>query len=77
MAFDPRIENVIVTSEDKSACDEFLALMKKELPSLRVILNLGDVQQVSKDLTKSKSSPYCLAWYFLVFYLFNTGYTHF
>ena len=43
--FDPLIENVIVTSEDKSACDEFLVLMKKELPTIRVVLNVGDVQQ--------------------------------
>jgi hypothetical protein len=43
--FDPLIENVIVTSEDKSACDDFVVLLKKELPQLRVIQNLGDVQQ--------------------------------
>ena len=43
--FDPSIENVIVTSEDKSACDEFIELLKKELPNLRVIVNVGDVQQ--------------------------------
>jgi hypothetical protein len=45
IAFDPLIENVIVTSEDKSACDEFLELMKLELPSIRIIQNVGDVQQ--------------------------------
>ncbi|KAL7447630.1 hypothetical protein ACHAXS_000028, partial [Conticribra weissflogii] len=45
LEFDHRIENVIVTSEDKSACDEFLELLNKELPSLRVIRNIGDVQQ--------------------------------
>jgi len=43
--FDPLVENVIVTSEDKAACDEFVVLMKKELPQLRIILNVGDVQQ--------------------------------
>lgn len=43
--FDPSIENVIITSEDKSACDEFIELLKKELPGLRVVLNVGDVQQ--------------------------------
>mmetsp|Transcript_5308 Transcript_5308/g.9887 ORF Transcript_5308/g.9887 Transcript_5308/m.9887 type:complete len:455 (+) Transcript_5308:193-1557(+) len=45
LEFDPRIENVIVTSEDKSACEEFLEILNKELPSLRVIQNIGDVQQ--------------------------------
>lgn len=55
IAFDPLIENVIVTSEDKSACDEFLVLMKKELPSLRVILNLGDVQQGTGSGNKLES----------------------
>ena len=45
IGFDPLIENVIVTSEDKSACDEFIALLKKTLPNLRIIVNVGDVQQ--------------------------------
>lgn len=45
LEFDPLIDSVIVTSEEKSACDEFISLMKKELPQLRVILNVGDVQQ--------------------------------
>jgi hypothetical protein len=43
--FDPNIENVIVTSEDKLACDEFLELLAIEMPNLHVILNVGDVQQ--------------------------------
>jgi hypothetical protein len=43
--FDPLVENVIITSEDKAACDEFVVLMKNELPQLRIILNVGDVQQ--------------------------------
>lgn len=43
--FDPLVENVIVTSEDKAACDEFVELLKRELPQLRIILNVGDVQQ--------------------------------
>ena len=43
--FDPLVENVIVTSEDKAACDEFVVMMSKELPQLRIILNVGDVQQ--------------------------------
>lgn len=43
--FDPSIENVIVTSEDKGACDEFVRLLKKEFPTIRVIVNVGDVQQ--------------------------------
>jgi hypothetical protein len=45
LAFDPMIQNVIVTSEDKKACDEFISLLKKELPQLRVVVNIGDVQQ--------------------------------
>jgi len=45
LKFDPLIENIIVTSEDKSACDEFLVLVNKELPTIRVVLNVGDVQQ--------------------------------
>ena len=53
--FDPHIENVIVTSEDKSACDEFIELMKKELPSLRVVLNVGDVQQGTGSGSKLES----------------------
>ena len=45
VAFDPSIENVIVTSEDKAACGEFVEMLKKELPALRVVVNVGDVQQ--------------------------------
>lgn len=45
VAFDPSIEYVIVTSEDKAACDEFIEMLKKELPALRVVVNVGDVQQ--------------------------------
>jgi hypothetical protein len=45
LEFDPSIENVIVTSEDKSACDEFIDLLKRELPQLRVVVNVGDIQQ--------------------------------
>ena len=45
LEFDPLIENVIVTSEDKLACDEFLTILTKELPSLRVVQNVGDAQQ--------------------------------
>ena len=43
--FDPLVENVIVTSEDASACVEFVELLKRELPQLRVVLNVGDTQQ--------------------------------
>jgi len=45
LLFDPLIENVIVTSEDRSACQEFLGMVQKEFPNLRAILNVGDVQQ--------------------------------
>ncbi|KAL7548611.1 hypothetical protein ACHAWF_011885 [Thalassiosira exigua] len=53
--FDPLIENVIVTSEEKSACDEFVRLLKDELPSLRVVLNEGDVQQGTGSGNKLES----------------------
>mmetsp|Transcript_33948 Transcript_33948/g.81234 ORF Transcript_33948/g.81234 Transcript_33948/m.81234 type:complete len:460 (+) Transcript_33948:455-1834(+) len=52
---DPLIENVIVTSEDKSACDEFLVLVRQELPKLRVIINEGDVQQGTGSGSKLES----------------------
>ena len=45
LEFDPLIENVIVISEDKAACQEFLLMLQKELPKLRVVQNVGDVQQ--------------------------------
>ena len=53
--FDPLIENVIVTSEDKSACEEFVEILKKELPQLRVVLNVGDVQQGTGSGNKLES----------------------
>jgi hypothetical protein len=52
LAFDPLVDTVIVTSEDKSACDEFLQLLKTELPQLRVVRNVGDVQQGTGSGTK-------------------------
>jgi len=52
LRFDPLISNVIVTSEDSSACSEFLALLKKELPNLSVIMNVGDVQQGTGSASK-------------------------
>jgi hypothetical protein len=55
MQFDPLIENVIVTSEDKSACDEFLQLLKDNHPNLRVIVNVGDVQQGTGSGSKLES----------------------
>jgi hypothetical protein len=55
LEFDPHIENVIVTSEDKSACDEFLELLREEMPSLRVVLNVGDVQQGTGSGSKLES----------------------
>lgn len=50
--FDPSIKNVIVTSEEKSACDEFVELLKRELPRLRVVVNVGDVQQGTGSASK-------------------------
>ena len=55
LKLDPLIENVIVTSEDKTACDEFIQLMKKELPKLRVVLNVDDVQQGTGSGSKLES----------------------
>lgn len=55
IAFDSNIENVIVTSEDKLACDEFLELLAIEMPNLRVILNVGDVQQGTGSGSKLES----------------------
>merc|ERR1712157_350331 len=43
--FDPLISHVIVTSEDQTACPDFIDLLKKYLPKLKVVTNLGDVQQ--------------------------------
>ena len=55
LQFDPHIDNVIVTSEDKSACDEFVELLKTELPSICVVLNVGDVQQGTGSGSKLES----------------------
>lgn len=55
IGLDPLIENVIVTSEDKAACDEFLVLVRRELPKLRVIINEGDVQQGTGSGSKLES----------------------
>ncbi|KAL3791861.1 hypothetical protein ACHAW5_002912 [Stephanodiscus triporus] len=55
LEFDPHIENVIVTSEDKSACDEFLELLREEMPSLRAVLNVGDAQQGTGSGSKLES----------------------
>jgi hypothetical protein len=52
---DPWIENVIVTSEDRSACDEFLSMLREDMPNLRVILNVGDVQQGTGSGSKLES----------------------
>jgi hypothetical protein len=45
LQFDPLIENVIVTSEEKAVCQEFIVMLKEEYPKLRVVQNVGDVQQ--------------------------------
>ena len=41
-----------MTSEEKSACDEFVELLKRELPRLRVVVNVGDVQQGTGSASK-------------------------
>ena len=55
LQFDPAIENLIVTSEDKAACTEFVEMMKKEHPTLRIVLNVGDVQQGTGSGSKLES----------------------
>jgi len=50
--FDPLISNIIVTSEDPTACSEFIAMLNKELPNLRVLTNVGDVQQGTGSASK-------------------------
>jgi len=50
--FDPLIDSVIVTSEDPAVCPEFIALLKEDLPNLRVITNVGDVQQGTGSASK-------------------------
>jgi hypothetical protein len=47
LVFDPLIENVIVTSEDASACSEFITMLKNDdlCSSLRILQNVGDTQQ--------------------------------
>ncbi|KAL7531851.1 hypothetical protein ACHAWF_003945 [Thalassiosira exigua] len=53
--FDPLIENVIVTSEEKAACEEFVRLLHAEYPRLRVVLNVGDIQQGTGSGNKLES----------------------
>jgi len=53
--FDPLISNIIVTSEDPTACPEFIAMVNKELPNLRVLTNVGDVQQGTGSASKLES----------------------
>jgi len=53
--FDPLIDSVIVTSEDPTVCPEFIALLKGELPNLRVLTNVGDVQQGTGSASKLES----------------------
>jgi hypothetical protein len=55
LKFDPAIENLIITSEDAAACAEFVEMMKKEHPSLRIVLNVGDVQQGTGSGSKLES----------------------
>ena len=53
--FDPNINSVIITSEDSSATNEFILLIKKELPQLRIITNVDDVQQGTGSASKLES----------------------
>lgn len=57
LEFDPLIENVIVTSEDKSACEEFLQMLQgnDKTKKLRVVQNVGDVQQGTGSGSKLES----------------------
>ncbi len=53
--FDPLIDTIIITSEDNAACSEFIELVKKEIPSLRIVTNVGDVQQGTGSASKLES----------------------
>jgi hypothetical protein len=55
LEFDPAISNIIVTSEDSSATTEFIELVKSQLPQLRIITNVGDVQQGTGSASKLES----------------------
>ena len=55
LEFDPTISNIIVTSEDSSATTEFIELVKSQLPQLRIITNVGDVQQGTGSASKLES----------------------
>mmetsp|Transcript_9589 Transcript_9589/g.19889 ORF Transcript_9589/g.19889 Transcript_9589/m.19889 type:complete len:452 (+) Transcript_9589:200-1555(+) len=55
MKFDPLIDTIIVISEDNAACSEFIKLVKKEIPSLRIVTNVGDVQQGTGSASKLES----------------------
>lgn len=50
--FDPLIQNVVVTSEDSAAYSDFIAMLRRELPNLRIITNVGDVQQGTGSASK-------------------------
>ena len=43
--FEPKIENIIVTSEDKAACDKFIGMLETIPRKIRLITHVGDVQQ--------------------------------
>ncbi|KAL7483297.1 hypothetical protein ACHAW6_008951 [Cyclotella cf. meneghiniana] len=50
--FDPSISNIIVTSEDSNATAQFIYMVKTEIPDLRIITNVGDVQQGTGSASK-------------------------
>lgn len=43
--FEPKIENIIVTSEDQAACDKFIGMLETIPRKIRLITHVGDVQQ--------------------------------
>eukprot|EP00956_Cyclotella_meneghiniana_P003380 scaffold4079_cov44-Cyclotella_meneghiniana.AAC.5 len=53
--FDPYINSIIVTSEDASATMEFITMIQRELPNLRIITNRDDVQQGTGSAAKLES----------------------
>ncbi|KAL3804481.1 hypothetical protein HJC23_002520 [Cyclotella cryptica] len=55
MTFDPSISNIIVTSEDSKATAQFISMVKTEIPELRIITNVGDVQQGTGSASKLES----------------------
>jgi hypothetical protein len=53
--FDPNIDSIIITSEDASAALEFISMIERHLPQLRIVTNKDDVQQGTGSASKLES----------------------